>query len=69
VLVSLAYALFRAVLDLLLIRTRRAHACELELLMLRHEVRVLRRQTKRPGWRPGDRLVFAATSRRFPRHE
>ena len=68
-LLSLAYALFRAVLDLLLIRTQRAHAREVELLVLRHEVRVLRRQAKRPGWRPGDRLVLAATSRRLPRHE
>jgi putative transposase len=30
---------------------------------------VPRRQAKPPGWRPGDRLVFAAVSRRLPRHE
>jgi putative transposase len=34
---------------------------------LRHEVRVLRRRTKRIAWRPGDRLVLTALSRCLPR--
>ncbi len=60
---SLAYAVVRLLLDLALLRCRSGTTRDLELLVLRHEVRVLRRGTKRIAWRPGDRLVFAALSR------
>src|ERR671933_2062342 len=66
-LASLLYAVVRLLLDLALLRCCSGTACDLELLALRHEVRVLRRRTKRIAWRPGDRLVLTALSRGLPR--
>ncbi len=63
---SLLYATARLLLDLFLLRCRSGTARDLELLALRHEVRVLRRR-QRIAWRPGDRLVLAALSRCLPR--
>ena len=59
---SLLYAVVRLLLDLALLRCQSDAGRDLELLALRHEVRVLRRRTKRIAWRPGDRLVLAALS-------
>jgi putative transposase len=66
-LTSLLYAVVHLLLDLALLRCRSGTARDLELLALRHEVRVLRRRPKRIAWRPGDRLVLAALSRCLPR--
>ena len=66
-LLSILYAVVRLLLDLALLRCRSATGRDLELLALRHAVRVLRRRTTRMAWRPGDRLVLTALSRYLPR--
>jgi hypothetical protein len=40
---------------------------ELEIVVLRHELGILRRQTKRPAMTTVDRLFLAATSQLLPR--
>jgi putative transposase len=67
VLLSLAYATVRMMLGLVVLRVRGDAAKDLELLVLRHEVAVLRRQINRPRLEPQDRLVLAALSRLLPR--
>ena len=48
---SILYALVRFALDLTQLQFRDAAARDIELLVLRHEVRVLRRHTTRTNWR------------------
>ena len=49
----------------LLCRSQRSK--ELEILVLRHELGVLRRQARQPQQRPVDRVLLAALSRSLPR--
>ena len=63
---SILYAFVRLILDLIALQFRDSAARDVELLVLRHEVRVLRRQTRRPRWRPGDRLELPPGSTEDP---
>jgi len=67
VLFSLAYLALRCVLQLLVLSFRSNGFKELEILVLRHELAVLRRQVARPHLQPADRAFLAAASRLLPR--
>ena len=64
--VSLVYVVLRQVLQMLAQLAREDGAKDVELLVLRHQVAVLRRQVRRPRLDPADRVVLAALSRLLP---
>ena len=64
---SLVYLLVRCLLGCLTVLTRHQVSKDAELLVLRHENAVLRRQIGRVRYQPGDRLWLAALSRLVPR--
>jgi hypothetical protein len=64
---SLMYALTCRALGLMVLGVRGEAAKDVELLVLRHEVALLRRQVARPALQPADRVLLAALSRRLPR--
>ena len=63
----MGYLLVRCLLGGLMVLARREVSKDAELLVLRHENAVLRRQTGRIRYQPGDRLWLAALSRLIPR--
>jgi putative transposase len=63
VIISVVYLLVRCLLGCLTVLTRRQLSKDAELLVLRHENAVLRRQISRVRYEPGDRLWLAALSR------
>jgi len=67
VLISCFYWLFRHLLELAVLRCRSDAANEVELLVLRHELAVLRRQVSQSSCRPADRVFLAALVRMLPR--
>src|SRR5512133_1466269 len=67
VLPRLAYLTLCRSIQLLAQLARGDAAKDLEILVLRHQLAVLRRQTPRPKLEPTDRALFAAISRVLPR--
>jgi transposase len=66
-LLSILYQLVRCLLDLIAVLVRRDLGKDAELLVLRQENAVLRRQISRVRYTPADRVWLAALSRLLPR--
>jgi putative transposase len=64
---SFLYLMARRLVGMLLGSLRSHHAKEVEIAVLRHQLAVLRRQVKRPEFRPADRAALAVLSRALPR--
>src|SRR6266540_176868 len=64
---SFVYWSLRRLLELMVLRRRSEREKEIEILLLRHQLRVLERQVARPTLTPADRVLLAAFSRVLPR--
>jgi hypothetical protein len=62
----LLYQMMSTLLGWLVLRTRSDTSKEIELLVLRHQLAVLRRQTRRPRLSWADRALIAALIRQLP---
>jgi transposase InsO family protein len=67
VLLSVVYVALQRILQLVSLLCRSADSKELEIVVLRHEVAILRRQVHRPTFRLADQWFLAAASRLLPR--
>jgi putative transposase len=67
VLVSFCYVLLRWLLEFVALRVGSKKFMELEIVVLRHELAILRRKTRRPAITAVDRLFLSAASRLLPR--
>ena len=57
------YLIAGGVFELVVLLGRGERSTELEILVLRHELSIRRRQVRRPRFTPGDRLLLAALNR------
>jgi len=64
---SFVYLAFVRILQLVLLGRRDSDELAVEIVILRHEVAVLRRQVVRPVLRPPDRTLFAGLGRLLDR--
>src|SRR6266540_1951508 len=64
---SFAYWVVRRLFELLILFGRSERAKELEFLLWRHELQLLRRQVGRPRLRSADRVLLAAFGQLLPR--
>jgi putative transposase len=64
---KLAYLTLCRSIQLLVLLARGEAAKDLEILVLRHQLTVLRRQVQRPRLAPADRALLVAVSRALPR--
>jgi putative transposase len=62
----LIYQMFSTLLAWLVLRARANTSKEIEILVLRHQLAVLRRQTERPRLSWADRALVAALTRLLP---
>jgi hypothetical protein len=67
VLVSLCYVSLRWVFEFAALRARSKEFKELEIIVLRHELAIIRRTTRCPAITAVDRVFLAAASRLLPR--
>jgi hypothetical protein len=65
---SFLYWSLRRLLELVVLRRHSEREKEIEILLLRHQLRVLERQLARPELTQADRALLAAFSRVLPRH-
>jgi putative transposase len=56
---GLFYPIVRSLLDLLVLRRKTEAALQIEVLALRHQLRVLERQLRRPRFQAPDRLLLS----------
>jgi putative transposase len=64
---SFVYVALYRLLQLVALLCRSERSKELEILLLRHELAILRRQPQRAAVRPVDRAILAALARALPR--
>jgi putative transposase len=67
VFVSFCYLVLRRLLQLVALRVQSNGWKDLEIVVLRHQLAILRRRTRRPVLTAVDRLFLAAVSRLLPR--